>query len=52
MRGKVEDDASDDGRCGITPAYAGKSPKTNFKKSFGGDHPRVCGEKKTASQKR
>ena len=32
-------------RFGITPAYAGKSPRTPLAASHARDHPRVCGEK-------
>ena len=32
-------------RCGITPAYAGKSEKARNCVIFTGDHPRLCGEK-------
>ena len=31
---------------GITPAYAGKSPYPVALTLSGGDHPRVCGEKR------
>ena len=31
--------------CGITPAYAGKSRRTDGSRYGLRDHPRVCGEK-------
>ena len=31
--------------AGITPAYAGKSPKNFADFDSGRDHPRICGEK-------
>ena len=46
MRGKVGHAGENHVESGITPAYAGKS---YFKPSYfqkGGDHPRLCGEKK------
>ena len=36
-------------RFGITPAYAGKSPRTPLAASHARDHPRVCGEKYTCA---
>ena len=37
-------------RCGITPAYAGKSLGSHRKEYVPRDHPRVCGEKQRQSQ--
>ena len=52
MRGK--EFPATDGRPlrGITPAYAGKSVCGDILRTIGEDHPRVCGEKSTASSKR
>ena len=33
---------------GITPAYAGKSTQRAGTYGYGGDHPRLCGEKLSA----
>ena len=45
MRGKVYAHRSARVRCGITPAYAGKSSYTSDRAAVSRDHPRVCGEK-------
>ena len=45
MRGKVIDLCEEKGIDGITPAYAGKRPRTFCHFGPLGDHPRVCGEK-------
>ena len=45
MRGKVFFPLNCNVRHGITPAYAGKSIGDVVGQLFGGDHPRVCGEK-------
>ena len=45
MRGKVEDPLLDCPKCGITPAYAGKSFGISVGIGVLLDHPRVCGEK-------
>ena len=44
MRGRETDHSADDRRCGITPAYAGKSMYHSFLTGGHWDHPRVCGE--------
>ena len=35
-------------KLGITPAYAGKSVAVCGAANLGQDHPRLCGEKRTA----
>ena len=45
MRGKGDLQRFDDYLHRITPAYAGKRKFFSGKKSFDGDHPRLCGEK-------
>ena len=45
-RGKVSRCFQNGGSIGITPAWAGKSPSPDFRKSPGRDHPRVGGEKR------
>ena len=45
MRGKAALSASAAGSEGITPAYAGKSLKSDDADVTYKDHPRVCGEK-------
>ena len=45
MRGKVLIYDSDKPNVGITPAYAGKSFRTNANCDGFEDHPRLCGEK-------
>ena len=45
MRGKVPPMPLSRFQFGITPAYAGKSPRTPLATSPARDHPRVCGEK-------
>ena len=45
MRGKAGKNKAVETGFGITPAYAGKSPKWFVPSSKGGDHPRLCGEK-------
>ena len=48
MRGKVSGSHPYSSRTGITPAYAGKSGSLRFSSGQCRDHPRVCGEKRTA----
>ena len=50
MRGKVEDPLLDCPKCGITPAYAGKSFGISVGIGVLLDHPRVCGEKGSFSK--
>ena len=45
MRGKDPEDIDEDVYPGITPAYAGKSPRNAWYNINRGDHPRLCGEK-------
>ena len=45
MRGKVQFFEKQQDRVGITPAYAGKSFRTNANCDGFEDHPRLCGEK-------
>ena len=45
MRGKEDGAPMLAPEIGITPAYAGKSPKESGGSPGQGDHPRVCGEK-------
>ena len=45
MRGKVAGLCGHAGGHGITPAYAGKSLKSEIRNLQDQDHPRVCGEK-------
>ena len=45
MRGKVDGQIQVSIGIGITPAYAGKSPRLAAARPPPGDHPRVCGEK-------
>ena len=47
MRGKVERQTDLPEYMGITPAYAGKSGDHLTGICRDGDHPRVCGEKKS-----
>ena len=49
MRGKVRLGAKAVGSTGITPAYAGKRLRSVKSCIRTGDHPRVCGEKKSGS---
>ena len=49
MRGKVAGAARRDFLTGITPAYAGKRDRQDQQRAVRGDHPRVCGEKKSGS---
>ena len=49
MRGKVGRHARHRPGEGITPAYAGKSSWRTIPFGTHGDHPRICGEKKSAS---
>ena len=49
MRGKEEGHPRSQGSQGITPAYAGKSDNFGAALSDFGDHPRVCGEKCSAT---
>ena len=48
VRGKVDVLPEIDPLVGITPAYAGKSPWVRYQAGRYQDHPRVCGEKRTA----
>ncbi len=50
MRGKVVHFAIDGFGQRITPAYAGKSIWWGLHQQDGGDHPRVCGEKRSPHQ--
>ena len=45
MRGKECSNPKSCMRQGITPAYAGKSPRASASASAREDHPRLCGEK-------
>ena len=45
MRGKASPRLKIEPLRGITPACAGKSRGTPFRRTSGRDHPRVCGEK-------
>lgn len=45
MRGKGPAMSPGHITCGITPAYAGKSPEEPREERTAQDHPRVCGEK-------
>ena len=47
MRGKVKGTQEQWDMAGITPAYAGKSNDHSCISVWNGDHPRVCGEKKS-----
>ena len=47
MRGKDKHRFRKNGRNGITPAYAGKSPTLSDVHEVSRDHPRLCGEKLT-----
>ena len=49
MRGKVSDKYGFAAGRGITPAHAGKSPRPAQSRPRGWDHPRACGEKKSAA---
>ena len=49
MRGKVHSTVYADGSSRITPAYAGKRSRCTFVQRLRWDHPRVCGEKTSAS---
>ena len=51
MRGKASNSLSGSYVLGITPAYAGKSKLFRFFYLCLGDHPRLCGEKNTSTQK-
>ena len=46
MRGKVARRLITPFRFGITPAYAGKSPRLRSEAGKQQDHPRLCGEKR------
>ena len=48
MRGKASGKSWDQRRAGITPAYAGKRVAAQIFRNLNRDHPRVCGEKKSA----
>ena len=48
MRGKGPCTGARPWADGITPAYAGKRERRSPKPEAGGDHPRVCGEKRAA----
>ena len=48
MRGKVPEDAIISTAHRITPAYAGKSFTTQLESTEDEDHPRLCGEKRSA----
>ena len=50
MRGKVSSPLLYHSQGGITPAYAGKRTARSASCTACGDHPRVCGEKQTASE--
>ena len=50
MRGKGQDHLHRRVADGITPAYAGKSPKSRPATGPERDHPRVCGEKSMMSR--
>ena len=52
MRGKVRHMPLPFSQDRITPAYAGKSPQNYTLKFKTPDHPRLCGEKLTASESR
>ena len=52
MRGKVYTAVKNAVDKRITPAYAGKSPQNYTLKFKTPDHPRLCGEKLTASESR
>ena len=45
MRGKATHSFIKLAKCGITPAYAGKSCTVSVSQLASWDHPRVCGEK-------
>ena len=45
MRGKAAGTYFDGNHVGITPAYAGKSPRLAPANRIRKDHPRLCGEK-------
>ena len=45
MRGKAKINKQLPTHCGITPAYAGKSPALRPEFAAAQDHPRLCGEK-------
>ena len=47
MRGKAAGTYFDGNHVGITPAYAGKSPRLAPANRIRKDHPRLCGEKLT-----
>ena len=48
MRGKGVHGVLQELCCGITPAYAGKSLFSGLYIRINGDHPRVCGEKRSS----
>ena len=50
MRGKVCERLAPLGQWGITPAYAGKRDKLAIALIGAEDHPRVCGEKRSAAR--
>ena len=52
MRGKVDGFSQNGAIPGITPAYAGKSSVKERTTPRNRDHPRMCGEKATASSMR
>ena len=49
MRGKDQPLINDAKAWGITPAYAGKRGRLSRAYEMQGDHPRVCGEKRSGS---
>ena len=51
MRGKVTLQDVPCDSVGITPAYAGKSKRRALPALSPGDHPRVCGEKATETDR-
>ena len=52
MRGKVVQAAFGETNPRITPAYAGKRHLKSFAQFVDGDHPRICGEKRSRWKKR
>ena len=51
VRGKEQGQVMPGFAFGITPAYAGKRPVTRPLAVSDRDHPRTCGEKKSATSK-
>ena len=49
VRGEAENTVFEEPEAGITPACAGRSGRTGARFSSTWDHPRVCGEKASAS---